>query len=41
MLKMGLHYHKLWPKEGPKVFDPFLVDNRPNLFACKWCATYC
>jgi hypothetical protein len=38
MFKMGLHdpfgylKHKLWPKEGSGV---------PDLFSCKWRATYC
>jgi hypothetical protein len=50
MLKMGSHdpfkclKHKLWPKEGPRVqFDsrPLKVKNLPDLFMCRWRATYC
>jgi hypothetical protein len=42
MFKMGLHdplgylKHKLWSKE-----KPLKVKNRPNLFTCRWRATYC
>jgi hypothetical protein len=41
MFKMGSHdpfghlKHKLWLKEGSGV------KNRPDILACRWCATYC
>jgi hypothetical protein len=41
MSKMGLHYsfgylkHKLWQNKRP-----LKVENRPNVFACKWRDTY-
>ncbi len=48
MSKMGLHCsfghlkHKLWPKEGPAIFDsrPEKVGNRPDLLGYKRRATY-
>jgi hypothetical protein len=51
MFEMGLHdpfeclQHKLWLKEGPKIkvsiwFFPLKVRNRPELCACRACATY-
>jgi hypothetical protein len=49
MSKMGSHdpfayfKHKLWSKEGLKVkFDsqPLKVKNLPDLFTCRWRATY-